>query len=554
MRTILLFSNMVLFFQICVLQILFLEKSDKIPNRKKPSLQHSNSTWNNINIIPDYSLLNANITIKTFVQKIVDKSIIPRLQNLIKVQKSEDIPSFSEVFCPSLSVVPSIYSDRTTSADLLIIFQLVSDSASPFLASACACLLDRETNRPNVGVVSINIAQLLIQKSHVDLLVKTIFHECFHILVMSSSLFNRFPNKSHRIINKVTPLSPNATVIQINSPKVLKVARKYFDCSTLEGIDLEDQGSSTSLNSHWEKSFLGNELMTSQMTGKPVLSAFTLALMEDSGWYKVDFSLGQSLIWGKNKGCGFLNTICQTTFSEFCTQKSELSCSKDYTSKLYCLTSDFSGGCSIREYSSGMVCNSIGKNTVTSISESFGVNSRCFDVKVGDQSTVGCYKATCLANGISIEIGENKVLCKTTDQKIMIAGVELKCPDQSTFCDSFQHSCTDDCGGHGDCLLSGKCWCHYFYTGEFCSQFVECDLGPEICNASLESDQDTNITKMLVTSRNGIYQNTSVGIVQTQINQTSAQPYDFFSGILSIFKKVTICACFSIFSLGMYFL
>jgi len=32
--------------------------------------------------------------------------------------------------------------------------------------------------------------------------------------------------------------------------------------------------------------------MTGVQTGNPILSWFTLSLLEDSGWYKVDYSQG----------------------------------------------------------------------------------------------------------------------------------------------------------------------------------------------------------------------------------------------------------------------
>lgn len=36
-------------------------------------------------------------------------------------------------------------------------------------------------------------------------------------------------------------------------------------------------------------------------------SKFTMALMEDSGWYKVDMSKADHLTFGENDGCDFLN-------------------------------------------------------------------------------------------------------------------------------------------------------------------------------------------------------------------------------------------------------
>ncbi len=38
----------------------------------------------------------------------------------------------------------------------------------------------------------------------------------------------------------------------INTPKVLEKARKHFNCETLTGVYLENQGGQGSARSHWE--------------------------------------------------------------------------------------------------------------------------------------------------------------------------------------------------------------------------------------------------------------------------------------------------------------
>ncbi len=40
------------------------------------------------------------------------------------------------------------------------------------------------------------------------------------------------------------------------------------------------------------------------------ISGFTLSLLEDSGWYKVDWDYEQPYAFGKNKGCPFFNDDC----------------------------------------------------------------------------------------------------------------------------------------------------------------------------------------------------------------------------------------------------
>lgn len=46
--------------------------------------------------------------------------------------------------------------------------------------------------------------------------------------------------------------------------------------------------------------------MTSSDFRNQALSGFTLALLADSSWYKVDMSLAEPLFWGEGRGADFL--------------------------------------------------------------------------------------------------------------------------------------------------------------------------------------------------------------------------------------------------------
>ena len=46
-------------------------------------------------------------------------------------------------------------------------------------------------------------------------------------------------------------------------------------------------------------------------TAEQVISEFTLALLEDSGWYKTNKYTGGLMRFGKNQGCDFLNKDCE---------------------------------------------------------------------------------------------------------------------------------------------------------------------------------------------------------------------------------------------------
>ena len=54
-----------------------------------------------------------------------------------------------------------------------------------------------------------------------------------------------------------------------------------------------------SMGAHWERRLFYNELMTAAISEVSIVSETTLSLFEDSGWYKVDYSMAENLEWGK---------------------------------------------------------------------------------------------------------------------------------------------------------------------------------------------------------------------------------------------------------------
>ena len=74
------------------------------------------------------------------------------------------------------------------------------------------------------------------------------------------------------------------------------------------------------------------------------VSEFTLALMEDSGWYKVDYNYSEPYFWGHNEGCDWFTADCidkttqESNFVQyFCDKALDNGCSYDYAGVAYCL-------------------------------------------------------------------------------------------------------------------------------------------------------------------------------------------------------------------------
>ena len=110
-------------------------------------------------------------------------------------------------------------------------------------------------------------------------------------------------------------------VHRIVTPGVKAAARAHFGCADLAGGELENHLTTPcgSMGSHWEQRVLSTELMSSYVQHTSIVSALTLALHEDSGWYRANYEATTGVTvrntwrvgdWGFQQGCDFAGKVC----------------------------------------------------------------------------------------------------------------------------------------------------------------------------------------------------------------------------------------------------
>ena len=191
----------------------------------------------------------------------------------------------------------------------LIIFGKFEDLADTTLATANSMAYqESEVNngQPYIGVVRIN-KNIDFSKSNTKEFFQTVLvHEFTHILGFSKYFFETYYKNMHSKVD-----NDGLTRLYLKSPKLLEVARKYFNCPSLEGVELENQGGEGTEASHWEaRILLGEYMIGYSYSEEQVISEFTLAVLEDSGYYKPNYYTGGLMRFGKHKGCEFLNNKC----------------------------------------------------------------------------------------------------------------------------------------------------------------------------------------------------------------------------------------------------
>jgi len=196
----------------------------------------------------------------------------------------------------------------TLDIDLVIIvkFGNKTDMGESTLATAGAYYLDNDDGHPLIGLAKINRDVNYTKIKSKEYFQSIIIHEFTHILGFSNYYFIEIFNNIYSQKDKYGILR-----YYINSTKVVNTARKYFNCSQIEGVELEEYGGEGTAGSHWE----GRILLGDYMNGviypeEQVISEFTLALLEDSGYYKANYYTGGLMRFGKHKGCNFVFNKC----------------------------------------------------------------------------------------------------------------------------------------------------------------------------------------------------------------------------------------------------
>ncbi|VDM52059.1 unnamed protein product [Angiostrongylus costaricensis] len=211
------------------------------------------------------------------------------------------------------------------------------------LAYAAHCQQEAVLDRPVAGHVNLCPSALSTHRHDREILLSTVKHEILHALGFSVGLYAFFRDEHGKPRTKRNrygkPISLNKElgyydwdrstittllrqdwwtgdgrvvhpVHMVVTPRVVDEARRHFACGSLEGAELENQGGDGTALTHWEKRVFENEAMTGTHTQNPVYSRVTLALLEDSGWYKSNYEKAEELHWGRKLGCDFVKKSC----------------------------------------------------------------------------------------------------------------------------------------------------------------------------------------------------------------------------------------------------
>lgn len=419
----------------------------------------------------------------------------------------------SEITIPSEHLNPGV-----ENTDIIIYITTNNLPDVTYAAYAGACLLDETYENVKAGRVVINT----VNSANLEFgeFFSLITHEVTHLLGFASGLYGYWKNSvgenydPSELTETLTLRDATKTILK--TPNVVAKIQEVFNCNTLTGLELEDQGGEGTVGSHWEMRTMFNDYMIAHIQNITIFSTITLALLKDTGWYDVDYSAGTDPVFARNIGCEFFDTKCLTNGVSnypdlFCDAAVDFDCDPMRLYKSICNIATYSsvlptafqyfstntiGGadeytdyCPFKwGYSNGS-CR--GNSAVTYIipecSEVIGINSRCFksnlviDTFTLSEPYTACYPViSCSSTSATVQIGSQTIECPFTGAVLTVPGYTgtITCPSSDILCSDVP--CKNLCAGSGKCI-SGYCECYSGFSGDDCT--IVCGDQCSTCNS-----------------------------------------------------------------------
>lgn len=140
--------------------------------------------------------------------------------------------------------------------------------------------------------------------------------QTMHVLAFSFDNFEHFLDpfmqKRPPFVAHEYSATYHLDIYRVASPHVVEAAKAHYDVwgdPELPGVELAT-GLDSQPHPHWQGTAVGNELMATRVHVDSVLSPLSVALLQDAGWYGVNRSAGQALLWGRGVGLSMVAQPC----------------------------------------------------------------------------------------------------------------------------------------------------------------------------------------------------------------------------------------------------
>jgi hypothetical protein len=452
------------------------------------------STFSPIRISVEFLSYESN-PINTYIKDTIIKDVVQWYSNVLQVKRLTSPLKIDESFreIEELDLdIPEKYYTEGIDADYLFFILIISRTSASYAGAAIDLQRDPNTHQPVIGVFIINYIESRGHYSYDDLFLIAV-HEMAHALVFYNELYPYFRDASGNLYDPEDMFKYDTirgtSVVLLTTPNVLKYAQESFNCYLIQGVELEQTGGLGTVNQHWDKRVMNGDFMGPDINVEDyVMSDITLGLFEDSGWYMPRYEYTQTIKWGYQQGCGFIDRKCiimqKPTNKVFCSEQKDR-CDYNRLNKGTCnlkmnqdLPGQFSyfkdgrGGsdpyvdyCPYIEPVPGGNCRGH-DYTETDLNSDYGEqaceNCRCVEGTYSKNNQaryhLGCHWIECEEDYTIVHIGDETVECDSEGGEVKVPNYNgvLYCPKWEEVCNPVP--CMNACSGIGICKY-GICEC-----------------------------------------------------------------------------------------------
>lgn len=426
------------------------------------------------------------------LQEVLERDVLPDVKELwtsaLSVVRVEGNLMPYSTKCGEMEVPVDHLMKGVADSDLVVYLSSNKEYCHNSGAYASVCEFDQYM-RPTIGNIVICTDEIDINKGTItanekDRLVKVFSHQLGQILGLSTNLFQHYRNPETGLPWGSTKKSVTCTdgasltldvpnilqqgmdehahkFFQVTTPTVVQTVRNHFDCQMLSGARLESSPNSLScFGSHLDERFYFQENFSNLKTHTQPITPLSLAILQDSSWYDVDFTAAVIPSFGHGMGCAFLEGDCvlpgkipQYSKGHFCTGQ-DYGCDVSHDYKAAC---DAKPNTFTSQYEDTNFCPMKSRNIITckdptqipsQDGEIFGETSKCFETSKLNSI---CLEATCNAELRKVEFNFNGKIHQCEGGEMIDSGLgfEVECPELKAVCPDL--ICPANCSGRGMC-------------------------------------------------------------------------------------------------------
>ena len=210
---------------------------------------------------------------------------------------------------------------------------------------------------------------------------------------------------------------------------------------------------------------MGDDIMTRPISKLPKVSRITMAVLQDTSWYKPRYRVSIPLLFGRRRGEEFFNFESDVVLDEFCEVEGESRCfpGRNFTSR--CQTSDATNNGFAVVKEKQCTVNDAEVELLQEAGERGQIEAKCVVASADGVNFEGkCFTVACFESGLRIYLDSDVVVeCDSAGQTLDVSGqsselASLLCPNNFNLCSRIGRA-QPLCGGNGQLTRWGACFC-----------------------------------------------------------------------------------------------